>query len=407
MKKTVLSFTPVSLDKDSRTLKIAASFARKGYRSIVIEHKPSQRNFEDLGIEILSLSTNVNKDLPSSTRQNVLKYYLIKFLKFIWHGMRFIGLGSINDRLSFKEYKIVFEEKYSLNNNLISQADIYYFHSFEYTHFALSLPKDDFIVYDAHDFYTDMQPSSQYSSLVRNWLLPYQKCLEKKLIERANIFVTVSRGIAQKYEEAYEKKPYIVCNAHDSRIDLAINKDIRAELYLDKSAFIVCVMGNFKLGMAYEESVEAFTKLADDTHLVFIGAGYENKLKSNSNIHFIDSLNPREIVPFIGTADCGLINYFDFTEDYKYALPNRFFQMVAAGLPLLYPAQLVEIDKINKIYEFGIPVDVKCVHDIVKNVKRMRTKKTVENFKKNIKKAQEEIGWEKEEQKLIKLLLKN
>lgn len=406
MKKTVISLTPGSLDKDSRTLKMAATFARRGYRSIVVEHVPSQRNFEALGIEIIPFETSVHAVFSSPKRTNHLRGLLTSAAKFIWHGMRYVGLGLINDRISFYRFKKIFKEKYSLENRTIPQADIYIFHSYERVDFALKLPQDSIVIYDAHDFYSDMQPSSQQSSLVKNWILPYQRRLEEKLIDRSNIFITVSDGIAQKYEESFKKTPYVIRNLHDSRIDVVTNKDIRTHLQLDKSTFITCVMGNFKLGMAYDESVEAFSKLAGDSHLVFIGANYDNKVKCNKNIHFIDSLNPEEIVPFISTADCGLINYFDFTDDYKYALPNRFFQMMAAGLPLLYPAQLIEIDKLNKIYEFGIPTNVKCVHDIIENVKKLRTNGNINYYRKNTKNAKKQINWEKEEQNLINIIIK-
>jgi hypothetical protein len=49
------------------------------------------------------------------------------------------------------------------------------------------------------------------------------------------------------------------------------------------------------------------------------------------------------VVPFIRTADLGLVIYEPYSANYRYALPNGFFQVIAAGLPLVRAA-LPEIE---------------------------------------------------------------
>jgi hypothetical protein len=49
------------------------------------------------------------------------------------------------------------------------------------------------------------------------------------------------------------------------------------------------------------------------------------------------------VVPFIRTADLGLVIYEPYSVNYRYALPNGFFQVIAAGLPLVRAA-LPEIE---------------------------------------------------------------
>ena len=48
-------------------------------------------------------------------------------------------------------------------------------------------------------------------------------------------------------------------------------------------------------------------------------------------------------MPTIRTADLGLVLYEPYSENYRYALPNGFFQLVAAGLPIVR-GQLQEIE---------------------------------------------------------------
>jgi len=42
--RTIVSVTPLRLQEDSRTLKIAASFARFGYKSVAVEGQQSHLN---------------------------------------------------------------------------------------------------------------------------------------------------------------------------------------------------------------------------------------------------------------------------------------------------------------------------------------------------------------------------
>jgi hypothetical protein len=402
MKKTVLSLTPVSLENDSRTLKMAASFARKGYRSIVLENKPSQRNFEALGIEVLSFTTNKSVEISESKKIYHLKHLLINIVKFVWHGMRHIGLGAINDRISFYLFKKNFKNTYSLENCSIPQADIYILHSYEYVDFALKLPSNSIVIYDAHDFYQELQPTHDYSTLIKEWILPYQKILESKLIHRSNIFTTVSNGLSSKYKDTFFKQPIVIYNAHDDRIEAKPQKDVREFLDLKKNDIILCAVGNKKLGMAFNQVIEAFSQLPDNFHLVFLGNGYEECNYKNSNIHFIPAIPPEEVVPFLKSSDLGIILYFDLTENYKYALPNRFFQLLAAGLPIIFPQQLKEICAFHKKFPFGLSTDISNISSVREAIEELVREK--ETYKEKVRKFNISVNWKNEEDKVFYLI---
>jgi len=84
-------------------------------------------------------------------------------------------------------------------------------------------------------------------------------------------------------------------------------------------------------------------------HLAFVGRRYEadrERLRRHpaaSRVHFGRHVAPNQVVPFIRTADLGLVIYEPYSANYRYALPNGFFQVIAAGLPLVRGA-LPEIE---------------------------------------------------------------
>ena len=75
--------------------------------------------------------------------------------------------------------------------------------------------------------------------------------------------------------------------------------------------------------------------------IAFIGRGYETAIAAlpqsllGSRLHIGHSFPPDAIVPAIRSADVGLVLYEPRSTNYRYALPNGFFQAVAAGLPLV------------------------------------------------------------------------
>ena len=99
MPKIIVSITPVALDRDSRTLKIAHSFAKWRYQSIVVEGQKSALDFSKYGIKVLSLADSSEK-IPNN---NVIysKNFVVHFLKAVWFQLKKM-------RLTFFLYYLLF-----------------------------------------------------------------------------------------------------------------------------------------------------------------------------------------------------------------------------------------------------------------------------------------------------------
>lgn len=403
MRKTITSITPLALERDSRTLKMAISVARLGYSSTVIEKFKSKADFSHLGISVISLSNQqvtFIQDIP--IKQCFIKEKIVIIFKYFWHAAKRMRLEWFNDLISYYFFKKQFKKQYCLKTFKGCNADVYIFHSYEYTDFALHLPKYTKIVYDAHDFYQEIAPSTLESSLARNWILPFSKKLEKKMINRANIFSTVSEGLVHKYAKVFQRNPLVLYNTHDFRNDEKIVIDLRTFLNLKSNDVIVCSVGNKKLGMAFDELVDVFENRLTQIHLVFIGNGYDEIKSTYSNIHFVPLIDPNKLVPFIKSANFGIVPYFALTENYRYALPNRFFQMIAAEIPIIFSSELEEIVKLNNKFRFGIPMNIRCTEDIEKSVHMLMNNDS--NYKAHAVTAAKMLNWESEEKKLKVLL---
>lgn len=398
MPKIIVSITPVALDRDSRTLKIAHSFAKWRYQSIVVEGQKSALDFSKYGIKVLSLADSSEK-IPNN---NVIysKNFVVHFLKAVWFQLKKMRLTFFLNYLSFYDFKRRYYNKYTIGiDKNIPDADIYYLHSYEYFFAVKKKIKKNRakLVYDAHDFYTKINPDKPF--LGSNLIKDFQKKIEKSLIRTADLMFTVSEGLKKLYMDEYNTSSIVIRNAHSSDIDLPSKTTIKAYFGLKQSDIITVIIGNQKEGQALNQIIKAFLGCASkNNYLVFIGGGYHTlkeslPLKNQERILFLSRLQPTDIVSIASEANFAILPYFALTNNYRYALPNGFFQMTAAQLPILFSKDLEEINALNKIEHFGLATNFNDPNQLKKDLNNL-----LENFsKKDALSAKQNLTWENEE----------
>ena len=164
------------------------------------------------------------------------------------------------------------------------------------------------------------------------------------------------------------------------------------------------VVGQAKPGQAVQEMLEAMAQLPMEVHLALLGRRYDQyqeriqHLKLEGRVHLVPPVKPSQVVPFIEDADASPILYYPRSVNYLHALPNGFFQPIAAGLPLLYPTNLPEIKKIAEQYNLGLPIDPRSPKSICTAVKALlQDPKRSSEFKQNARRASQVLNWEQEE----------
>lgn len=382
----VASLTALPLEVDSRAFRIACTLAEKGFRSIVVEGKASRNHFWSDLIEVCSLSGPEAEQRGAKPRGGALR------------SGRFGRGGELGLYAAFRARELW---RYHSRQALIPRADLYYLHSFEL--YLAVADRGVPIVYDAHDFHRGIEPPERLPSFDRNCLRPYLNRLEDRLVNAATALVTVSGGVANLMEATFKRRPMVIRNCHDERLDRVIEPDLRARLRLTPADRLCVVVGNRKHGMALDLAVTALSMLPDNFHLAFVGRFYEadqHRLCRHSavaRLHLGHWVAPDEVVPFIRTADLGLVLYEDYSANYRAALPNGFFQVVAAGLPMVRAA-LPEIERTIGDRAIGIRLDrldaatlARAILDCTAGAPRFRAETAI---------LAAELSWEKEARRL-------
>lgn len=354
---TIVSLTPLPLEADSRTFRIARSLGEAGWRSIVIEGRTSATQFWGNTVEVRSLGSQAIRRALTSPRRQVRGGAVA-----MARSGRLGGGGELALYLGFRGWE--WWHHCWRPRVCVPPAELYYLHSFEFHRAVTSITARTGarIIYDAHDFYRGIEPPERLAAFDRNRVRPFFDALEARLVAEADAVVTVSDGIAALMERTLGRRPTVLRNYHDERLDQAVESDLRKSLSLAPTDRLCVVVGNRKPGMAVDTAVDALAMLPPRFRLAFVGRGYEadsERLRRHpaaSRVHFGRHVAPNQVVPFIRTADLGLVIYEPYSANYRYALPNGFFQVIAAGLPLVRAA-LPEMEAAIGCHPVGTRLD--------------------------------------------------
>ena len=248
-------------------------------------------------------------------------------------------------------------------------GDLYYVHAFDYAP-ALAMrlwSRSSPTIYDAHDLYHDLLVAGAPTRFVRRYVLRINRLLEEWLVRKACVRVTTSQAMADQLIAQYEVPFEVIRNAHDPRSDLpgaqAVGLRARLAATVPAGALIIVSIGNVKEGHDFSGIATAIAQGPGKTHLVGIGGGYERVAECfqqagvGSCFHQLGRLPVREIVPVIKDADAAILPYRPVRLAYEVFLPNGFCQAVAAGLPILYPQAIPEINRLASENGLGWTID--------------------------------------------------
>lgn len=261
-------------------------------------------------------------------------------------------------------------------------------------------------VYDSHELFTEIQI---WGRIERYF---YRK-LEAFIIKRVDKVITINNSIAGELVKRYHieyPKVIVNCppplkhgeaNAYDSVLRNA------AGIPLDKR--LVLYQGGFTQYRGLEELIEAFTYLDESFCLVFMGYGkIRNELEVivyskglNNRIKFLPAVPQIELLKYTSSADLGVIPYKPVSLNNYYTLPNKLFEYINAGIPII-ASDLPELRRIIKGYDIGYlfdPYKSESIADAIKYV--FSDKERYAAIKANTSKAAGEYNWNKESKKLL------
>lgn len=275
--------------------------------------------------------------------------------------------------------------------------------------YLISTFKSSHLVYDTHELFCEV-PELQANPVKKNiW-----KRIEQWIFPKLKYVITVNNSIAKIYSDEYQVPVKVVRNIPLLAKKTTIQNQSREDLNLPTDKKIIVLQGaGINVDRGAEEAVEAMQYI-NNAILLIIGSGdvldtlkqMVLDLKLTDKIKFIGRIPFEKLMQYTKLGDLGLTLDKDTNINYRYSLPNKLFDYIHGGVPVL-SSNLVEIKNIIVKYSIGDCIenhDPKHIADKISYI--LNDSISLEIWKKNTKIAAAELNWEKEEQQLIALYQK-
>ncbi|MFN8713056.1 MAG: glycosyltransferase [Bacteroidota bacterium] len=255
------------------------------------------------------------------------------------------------------------------------------------------------LVYDTHEIFTEVPELVSRPFKQKVW-----RALERRIFPKLKHVFTVNESIASWYEARYGVRPEVVRNM--PRLQVAPPPPLsRAEAGLPEDKSVVLMQGaGLNIQRGAEEAVLAM-KYLENAVLLIIGGGdvlpvlkqlvQENKLEQK--VIFTGKLPPEQLRARTRLADIGLTLDKDTNLNYRYSLPNKIFDYIHAGVPVL-ASDLPEVKRIVLDYGVGRIVQSHNPEAIAAAITEMLASAERETWKANALKSAEMLCWEREEE---------
>lgn len=309
----------------------------------------------------------------------------------LWFNRGFMFYANLNLRLFF----------YLLFN----KADLYFSNDLDtlLPNYLVSKLYGKPLIYDSHEYFTGV-PEIQNRNLVKQvW-----SSLEAAIYPKLKHLITVNESIADLYERDYALRPRVIRNVSSKALPDKISS--RTELNLPEHAFLIINQGSgINVDRGMEEMLEALKLLPVNVHFVLVGKGdvlAQLKEKAQKDclqdrIHFIPPQAYLNMLQYTLNADLGISLDKDTNINYRYSLPNKIFDYMKCGIPLLV-SNLKESSALVSQYNIGRITSVDAREIAAAVLKFCEEGK--EQYQANLKIAAAENNWEKESQVLREIL---
>ena len=217
---------------------------------------------------------------------------------------------------------------------------------------ALNVP----LIYDSHELWRHRNRHGQWrpvGRLVDAWM-------ERRLAPSANAVITVSPSIGKWLERRYRlRRPVHIVRNTPLR---QVREPMTGILGRRPGEKVVVYSGRFTSGRGLEDMVKALASLPDNVVLSAVGYGDEDYVESllrladrsgvRDRVRLVGPVAPADVPAAIADGDVALIAIAPTCLSYRYALPNKLFEAVQAGLPVV-ASDLPDLGEVVAEYGLG------------------------------------------------------
>ncbi|MBP5318678.1 MAG: glycosyltransferase [Paludibacteraceae bacterium] len=251
------------------------------------------------------------------------------------------------------------------------------------------------LVFDAHELFPEVPELTRRPFVKKCWTK-----IEDWIFPRLKHACTVCGSIADYYRQRYGLQMEVLRNIPEprdySRVTPAFNASRPVMIY----------QGAVNIGRGIEECME-FLLHNDMVELLVVGEGdlygqlcqQAAESLASERIHFVGRIPIEQLPAYTRSADIGLVLMHNRGLNYYYSLPNRLFDFIWSGTPIL-AIDFPEIRQIVTRYQIGVLIPDLSEESIQKGVEQLLAHPIPpENFDQ----ARRDLNWADESQAIRRL----
>jgi len=256
------------------------------------------------------------------------------------------------------------------------------------------------LVFDSHELFSEV-PELTDRPLVKS----FWRFLEGSMLPKISHGITVSASIANYYTEKYQTHFTVIRNLPKTESKAATT--IAPNLPADNTLLIY--QGAVNVGRGLELLMDTLP-LVEQTTLIIAGDGdilqdLKNKVKQigiADRVLFLGKLTPEQLRALTPKAALGFSLEEDLGLNYRFALPNKLFDYIHAGVPVVV-SNLPEMKGLVEAYQVGKVLMERTPEGLAALIKEMLNQGK-QPYHSSLELAKQELNWKKEQHKLLDLI---
>ncbi|UCE93524.1 MAG: glycosyltransferase [Flavobacteriaceae bacterium] len=331
--------------------------------------------FNEMGFEILLIGRIINNKAPLDKPFKIKRFSL-----FFKRG--FLFYADLNIRLF---WKLLFSRKQLLFSNDLDTL---------LPNFLVSRLTATPLIYDSHELFTEVP-----ELISRNHVRSFWLKLEKLIFPKLKNIITVNKKIADYYTSKYRVPVKVIRN-----VPVPIEKKGYTAPEINLGPKRIIYQGALNLGRGVELMIDAMQFLPEYQFLIAGDGDIADHLKHRvhdlgleDRIIFKGKLKPEELRELTKQSDVGLSLEEDLGLNYRYCLPNKVFDYIHGGIPVIV-TDLPLLKNLVSSYKIGEVLKNRDPNELAAAIERVVKNKN--SFKKYLEYAANQLNWNKEKIKL-------
>ena len=256
------------------------------------------------------------------------------------------------------------------------------------------------LIFDSHEYFTEVPELVNRPKVKAFW-----KRIERKILPHLKNVLTVSPSIVKCYKDEYHIDVKLLRNVPLLNPPIVEVENIKIE-----GKKIILYQGAININRGIEQMVKAM-KFIDNAFLYVLGYGdifkeIEQLIcqeQLTDKVKLLGEIPLEKLQGYTQQADLGLSLEEDKGLNYRFSLPNKLFNYIHAGLPVLV-SNLPEMKNLVTHYQLGEIIENHTSQHIAKKINAMlHDAEKMKIWSENAKKAALELNWEKEKQVIANL----